>query len=108
MRPFSLGSWWNMVEARGGHVRSRRAKAKGRPARSFAGALTTLEQLEGRVVLSTFTTTSPTGGGQALPSGVTEVGGIVLDLVGTNGVRVVSQLPASSLYVGFSNDGTPV
>ncbi len=47
-----------------------------------------------------FTTTSPTGG--ALPAGVTEVGGIVLDIKGTNGVRVVSQLAASSLYVGFA------
>lgn len=48
-----------------------------------------------------FTTTSPTGG--ALPTGVTEIGGIVLDLTGTNGTRVVSQLAASSLYVGFAS-----
>ena len=33
---------------------------------------------------------------------MTEVGGIVLDLVGTNGTRVVSQLAASSLFVGFA------
>ncbi len=48
-----------------------------------------------------FTTTSPTAEG-ALPSGVTEVGGIVLDLVGNSGNRVVSQLAASSLFVGFA------
>ena len=47
---------------------------------------------------TTFTRTSPTGG--PLPSGVTEVGGIVLDLTGANGARVVSQLPASSLFSG--------
>ncbi len=47
----------------------------------------------------TFTTTSPTSKG-LLPSGVTQVGGIVLDLVGKNGVRVVSQLAASSLFQG--------
>ncbi len=53
------------------------------------------------------TVTSPTAGG-VLPSGVTPVGGIVLDLIGINGVRVVSQLAASSLYVGYFNGGTPV
>jgi len=45
-----------------------------------------------------FTTTSPTGG--ALPAGTTEVGGIVLDLTGANGARVVSQLAASTLFSG--------
>ena len=44
---------------------------------------------------------SPTGG--ALPAGVTRVGGIVVDLRGTNGTRVVSQLAASTLYRGFSD-----
>ncbi len=44
------------------------------------------------------TRTSPTGG--TLPAAVTEVGGIVLDLTGSNGVRVVTQLAASSLFVG--------
>ncbi|WP_407025297.1 hypothetical protein [Roseococcus sp. DSY-14] len=53
-----------------------------------------------------FTRNSPANG--ALPAGVTEVGGIVLDLTGTNGTRVVAQLSAASLFVGFSNDGTPV
>jgi hypothetical protein len=51
-----------------------------------------------------FTTTSPSG---ALPAGVTQVGGLVLDLKGTNGVRIVSQLAASSLFVGYANTGTP-
>ena len=41
---------------------------------------------------------SPAGG--TLPSGVTIIGGIVLDLVGTNGQRVVAQLAASELYEG--------
>lgn len=50
------------------------------------------------------TTVSPTGG--ALPSGVTKVGGVVVDLTGSNGNRVVSQLAASSLFVGFSDDPT--
>jgi hypothetical protein len=45
-----------------------------------------------------FTRTSPTGG--LLPAGVTEIGGLVLDLTGANGARVVSQVAASSLYVG--------
>ncbi|MEP6762953.1 MAG: PEP-CTERM sorting domain-containing protein [Gemmatimonadaceae bacterium] len=49
---------------------------------------------------------SPTG--NTLPGTVTPIGGIVADLVGLNGVRLVSQLSASSLYVGYSNNGTPV
>jgi hypothetical protein len=48
-----------------------------------------------------FTTTSPTG---ALPAGVTQVGGIVLDLVGLNGTRVVTQAAASGLYLGFAEN----
>lgn len=47
-----------------------------------------------------FTMTSSTSKG-LLPTGVTEVGGLVLDLVGLNGTRVISQLSASSLYEGF-------
>jgi len=45
------------------------------------------------------TVTSPTGG--ALPSGVSAVGGIVVDLTGTNGNRVVSQVAASTEFVGW-------
>ena len=48
------------------------------------------------------TTTSPTGG--ALPTGVSKVGGVVVDLTGANGNRVVSQLAASALFVGYSYD----
>lgn len=44
------------------------------------------------------TVTSPTGG--ALPSGVSAVGGIVVDLTGSNGNRVVSQVAASTEYIG--------
>lgn len=47
------------------------------------------------------TTTSPTSEG-ALPGGVTAVGGVVVDMVGANGTRVVSQLAASSLFTGFA------
>jgi hypothetical protein len=46
------------------------------------------------------TTTSPTSKGE-LPSAVSVIGGVVLDLVGLNGTRVVSQLSASSLFRGF-------
>jgi PEP-CTERM motif len=53
-----------------------------------------------------FTKTSPTGG--ALPVAVTEVGGIVLDLKGLNNNRVVSQLSAASLYVGFASSNPQV
>lgn len=49
-----------------------------------------------------FTSTSPTSKG-ALPLGVTSIGGIVLDGVGLNGARLVSQLSATSLYQGFAN-----
>jgi hypothetical protein len=43
---------------------------------------------------------SPSG---ALPAGVSVIGGVVADLVGTNGNRLVSQLAASQLYEGFAN-----
>ncbi|GGE06746.1 hypothetical protein GCM10011390_27290 [Aureimonas endophytica] len=57
--------------------------------------------------MTTFTTTSPTSQG-ALPTGVTEIGGVVLDLVGLNGVRIVSQLSAASLYNGYSVANTTI
>ncbi|HWT29907.1 MAG TPA: hypothetical protein VN240_02660, partial [Propylenella sp.] len=56
--------------------------------------------------MTTFTMTSPTTA-EPLPEGVTEIGGIVLDLIGLSGVRVVCQLPASSLFVGMFDNGTP-
>ncbi|UTP38047.1 PEPxxWA-CTERM sorting domain-containing protein [Phenylobacterium sp. LH3H17] len=55
---------------------------------------------------TTFTTISPTGG--ALPSGVTQVGGVVLDLKGLNGTRVVTQAAASSLFVGYASTNPQV
>jgi hypothetical protein len=55
---------------------------------------------------STFTETSPAGG--TVSSGVSSVGGIVLDLIGANGTRVTSQLAASQLFVGYYDTGTPV
>ncbi len=58
------------------------------------------------VCATPFTRTSPTGG--ALPAGVTEVGGIVVDLQGAGGVRIVSQLAASSLFSGYASSGTPM
>ena len=50
---------------------------------------------------TTETITSPNGG--VLPAGVTEVGGLVVDLIGSNGSRVVAQLAASQMYRGFSD-----
>lgn len=52
-----------------------------------------------------FTDASPTGSN--VPAGISTVGGVVFDLIGTNGSRVVSQLAASSLFVGFADTGTP-
>jgi hypothetical protein len=40
--------------------------------------------------------------------GVSTIGGVVVDLVGTNGSHVVSQLAASDLFVGFYDGGTPI
>jgi PEP-CTERM motif len=48
-----------------------------------------------------FTYNSPTG--QALPSAVTPVGGIVVDFIGLNGNRIVAQRAASGLFNGFIN-----
>lgn len=39
----------------------------------------------------------------SLPTGVSEVGGIVVDLTGTNGTRVVTQAAASGLFQGFAS-----
>lgn len=51
---------------------------------------------------TTFTRTPPTSAG-ALPTGVSEIGGVVLDLIGINGTRVVSQLSAEDLFVGITS-----
>lgn len=73
------------------------------------GSDITVENL-GKIILSlgaalamapaSASTLSPTSAG-TLPAGVSEIGGVVLDLVGTNGTRVVSQTAASELFVGF-------
>jgi hypothetical protein len=47
----------------------------------------------------TFTMTSPAGG--VLPSGVSPVGGLVVDLVGFNGVRITAQASAASEFIGY-------
>jgi hypothetical protein len=54
-----------------------------------------------------FTTLSPTSAGN-LPSGVTIVGGVVLDMIGKSGARVVSELSAKTLFSGEFDTGTPV
>ena len=61
----------------------------------------------GSASASVFTSTTPTGF-DATSVGASTVGGIVVEAVGTNGARVISQLAASSLYVGFYDSGTPV
>lgn len=53
----------------------------------------------GTAFATPFTVTSPAGG--TLPSNVTAVGGIVVDLIGLNGTRIVSQVAASTEYVGY-------
>jgi hypothetical protein len=53
----------------------------------------------GNASATPFTLTSPVGG--ALPGGVSPIGGIVVDLVGSNATRIVAQTAASSLYIGF-------
>ncbi len=54
-----------------------------------------------------FTMASPSG--YELPSTITAVGGVVVDMIGANGVRVVGQLSASGLFEGFNYSGeTPI
>ena len=70
--------------------------------RSSMAALLGLAVAVSSAPATPFTTTSPINGGSALPAGVTQVGGIVFQARGLNGVVVTSQLAASSLYVGFA------
>ena len=58
-------------------------------------------------VFGQFTLTSPTSKG-ALPGGVSIIGGLVYDIVGLNGNRVVAQTPASALFDGYFDTGSPV
>ena len=51
---------------------------------------------------SPFTSTSPSGL-DVTTLGIGTVGGVVTDMVGTNGSHVVRQVPASSLFVGYAS-----
>ena len=44
----------------------------------------------------------------SLPAGVSEVGGIVVDITGSNGTRVVTQTAASGLFVGNAPATNPL
>lgn len=55
---------------------------------------------------ASLTLTSPTTGG-ALPSNTSSIGGIVLDLIGNNDTRVISQLSGSNLFQGSSSSLNP-
>ncbi|GGF68462.1 hypothetical protein [Alteromonas lipolytica] len=39
--------------------------------------------------------------------GASTIGGVVVDLLGTNGTHIISQLAASNLFVGFYDTGSP-
>lgn len=56
----------------------------------------------GNASATAFTDTSPFGF-DVTSVGASTVGGVVVQLVGTNGSSVVSQLAASSLYIGYAN-----
>lgn len=73
---------------------------------ALAGAACLTLSFTGVAQAASFTENSPAGG--ALPTGVSSVGGVVLDLIGANDTRVTTQLAASELFVGFfgSNPGT--
>jgi hypothetical protein len=97
------GNWLRDLRAiLTGARKARTIRRRPDPRRLFARRLT-VDRLEDRTVPTTFTRTSPTSGG-LLPTGVTEVGGIVLDMIGTNGARIVSQLSAGSLWSGYFTD----
>jgi hypothetical protein len=104
-RPASC-SWERRSAALRGRAPGRAARpsrARRAPARRWRPEA---EALEDRTAPTTFTLTSPVSRGE-LPAGVTAVGGIVLDLIGANGRRVVSQLPARALFSGIFDDGSP-
>lgn len=56
---------------------------------------------------SPFTSTSPSGV-DVTSVGATTVGGIVAEFTGLNGVKIISQLAASGLYVGYANSNPQV
>jgi hypothetical protein len=74
--------------------------------RATTTALATALLASGTAFATAFTSTSPTGL-NVTTVGASTVGGIVVDLVGLNNAHVVSQLAASSLFIGFANGGTP-
>lgn len=74
---------------------------------AVATALATTFLASGSALATTFTSTSPTGL-DVTTVGASTVGGVVVDLVGLNNAHVVSQLAASSLFIGFADNGTPV
>ena len=69
--------------------------------RFLAAATVAVAFVATSVSATPFTTTPPNGG--VLPSGVTPVGGIVLNLIGLNGAQVTTEAAASSLYVGYAS-----
>lgn len=73
---------------------------------TFATVLATTFLASGAAFSTTFTSTAPTGL-DVTTVGASTVGGVVLDLVGLNNAHVVSQLAASSLFIGFADDGNP-
>src|SRR5262245_30769774 len=109
-RPPLRGAWWRQaMRLRSLGSVSLVLTSRGITARSGQTSwrfLPTVEALEDRITPTAFTMTSPTSKGE-LPAGVTAAGGIVLDLVGVNGRRVVSELPASSLFRGTFDNGSP-
>lgn len=68
---------------------------------SLKMAALSLAAMTAPAMATTETMNSPSGG--ALPTGVTQVGGLVADLIGSNGSRVVAQLAASQMYRGYAN-----
>ncbi len=74
----------------------------------LAGALTAALAAGAAPAFATaFTSTSPQGL-DVTTVGASTVGGVVVHLVGTNNASVVSQLAATSLFVGFADTGTPL
>jgi hypothetical protein len=63
-------------------------------------------QAAGSAQAASLTLTSPTNKG-IVPSEISSVGGIVLDLVGQNNTRVTSQLAADKLFKGRYTYGNP-
>ena len=71
----------------------------------YASALATTFFASGVAFSSPFTSTSPTG--LDVTTGASTVGGVVVDLVGLNNSHVVSQLAASTLFIGYADSGSP-